>query len=106
MPRLILGPVLRHVGATDATIWIETDARCELEVLGHTTRTFHVGGHHYAILTVEGLGPGTSTPYEVRLDGQRVWPESGSFYPPSRIRTIDPNARLRLLFGSCRVGFP
>jgi PhoD-like phosphatase len=106
VPRLILGPVLRHVGATDATIWVETDGRCEVEVLGHSTRTFQVGGHHYAVLTVLRLDPGASTPYEVRLDGELVWPEADSPFPPSRIRTIDPDAPLRLVFGSCRVGFP
>ena len=31
--------------------------------------------------------PGSSTPYEVRLDGGRVWPPAGSEFPPSRIRT-------------------
>jgi hypothetical protein len=106
VPRLILGPVLRHVGATDATIWVETDRRCEVEALGQATRTFHVAGHHYAILTVSGLEAGTSTPYEVRLDGRLAWPDPDSPYPPSRVRTIDPAALLRLVFGSCRVGFP
>jgi hypothetical protein len=87
-------------------MWVETDGRCEVEVLGHATRTFQIAGHHYAILSVSGLEPGTSTPYDVRLDGRLAWPEAGDSYPASRIRTIDPAARLRLVFGSCRVGFP
>jgi hypothetical protein len=106
VPRLILGPVLRHVGATDATIWVETDGRCEVGALGQATRTFQVAGHHYAILAVSGLEAGKSTPYEVRLDGRLAWPDPDSPYPPSRVRTIDPAALLRLVFGSCRVGFP
>src|SRR5918998_964586 len=104
--RLVLGPLLRHVGATDATIWVETDAPCEVEVLGHRARTFHVAGHHYALVVVEGLTPATETEYEVALDGERVWPEAGSAFPPSAIRTIGDDHGLRILFGSCRVGYP
>jgi PhoD-like phosphatase len=106
MPRLLLGPILRHVGPSDATIWVETDSACEVEALGTRTSTFRVFGHHYALLTITGLDPGSSTPYEVRLDGKAAWPEPGSRYPPSVIRTIDPDAPLRLVFGSCRVAFP
>ena len=36
MPSLVLGPLLRHVGEHDATVWVETDAACTVEVLGHT----------------------------------------------------------------------
>src|SRR5437868_3038164 len=46
---LILGPMLRFVAETEATIWVETEAPCEVEVLGHTARTFHVEGHHDAL---------------------------------------------------------
>ena len=38
MAQLVLGPILRHVDATSATIWVETDAPATVEVLGHTTR--------------------------------------------------------------------
>ncbi|HEX6357161.1 MAG TPA: alkaline phosphatase D family protein [Actinophytocola sp.] len=66
-------------------------------------RTFTVAGHHYALVAVTGLEPGTSTPYEVALDGDTVWPADG--YPPSRIRTFpeggDP--QFSMLFGSCRM---
>ena len=106
MARLLLGPLLRHVGETDATIWVETDGPCEVEVLGHTTRTFHVAGHHYAILIVEGLEPRGVTPYEVTLDGDRVWPDPESPFPPSVIRTVTSDHGLKVLFGSCRVAAP
>src|ERR671917_1361555 len=59
MAELALGPLLRHVGPSDATVWVETGAPCEVEVLGHRTRTFHVEGHHFAVVTVEGLQPGS-----------------------------------------------
>ncbi len=44
-PDLVLGPLLRYVGASDATVWVEADATCEVEVLGRRSRTFHVEGH-------------------------------------------------------------
>jgi len=106
MAQLILGPLLRHIGSTDATVWVETDTPCEVDVLGRRERTFHVEGHHYAIVSVEGLEPGSSHEYEVLLDGERVWPIDASGQPPSTIRTIEPGAPLWLLFGSCRVAHP
>jgi hypothetical protein len=110
MAALLLGPLLRHIGERDATVWVETDAPCEVEVhagsVSGRERTFAVAGHHYALIPVLGLEPATSTPYEVRIDGNTVWPEPGSTYPPSRIRTIDPARPIRLIFGSCREAPP
>ena len=71
MPKLILGPLLRYVDETQATVWVETDAPCEVEVLGRRERTFSVDGHHYAIVPIQGLEPGGSYEYEVALDGER-----------------------------------
>jgi hypothetical protein len=109
-PNLILGPILRHVGSSDATVWVETDAPCEVEVsVGgspHHSPTFTVEGHHYALVTVINLEPGVSHEYEVRLDGEVVWPEPGSSFPPSEIRPIAPEGKLTLAFGSCRVSVP
>ena len=50
MPRLVLGPLLRYVSDTEATVWVETDAPCEVDVLGFSAATFEVGGHHYALV--------------------------------------------------------
>ena len=102
VPALLLGPVLRHVARETATVWVETDRACVVEVLGHREPTFHVAGHHYALVCVSGLRPGTSTPYQVRLDGEQVWPAPGGGDPPSRIRTYDPARAVRISFGSCR----
>src|SRR3954454_24383207 len=104
MPRLLIGPVLRHVGRTDATVWVETDAPCEVEVLGARERTWTVAGHHYALVTVEGLAPGSTTPYEVHLDGAIAWPPLRTDRPPSVIRTQGSDRPLRIAFGSCRYG--
>jgi hypothetical protein len=106
VPSLVLGPLFRHIGPNDATIWVETDAPCEVEVLGHRARTFHVEGHHYAVVTIADLEEGTTKEYEVALDGEKVWPESDSPFPPSVIRTIRGDHNLRILFGSCRVSAP
>ncbi len=102
-PRLVLGPLLRYVGETEATIWVETDRACQAGVLGHQARTFEVSGHHYALVVVGGLQPGAEYVYQVTLDGAVRWPQPGSPYPPSVLRTLDPGRPLRLLFGSCRI---
>ncbi len=105
-PVLVLGPLLRHVDPVSATVWVETDRPCEVTVLGRRARTFCVGGHHYALVLVEDLEPGSSTPYEVHLDEARVWPPAQSTFPPSRIRTPGGEGRFRVAFGSCRYATP
>jgi hypothetical protein len=105
MATLVLGPLLRYVGTTQATVWVETDAPCEVAVLGAHRRTFCVEGHHYALVLIDGLTPGTTTRYEVRLDGEMVWPPADG-RPPSQIVTRHGERQARLVFGSCRVGAP
>ncbi|MGY1754343.1 alkaline phosphatase D family protein [Blastococcus sp. SYSU D01042] len=105
-PALLLGPLLRHVDPVSATVWVETDRPCEVDVLGRSARTFCVGGHHYALVVVEDLEPGSTTPYEVRLDGTQVWPPADSAFPASRIRTSGGPGPFRLAFGSCRYASP
>ena len=110
MTTLRLGPLLRHVGETDATVWVETSDPCTVEVLGHTERTWTVHGHHYAVVAIGGLEKGTATPYDVRLDGEVAWPPPDdpelAGLPPSRIRTQDPDTPFRIVFGSCRYATP
>jgi hypothetical protein len=100
---LVLGPLVRYVGETEAVVWVETDAPCEVEVLGAREPTFHVSGHHYALVHPTGLDPGAWHEYEVVIDGVRVWPEPDSPYPPSRFRTYPKDGPLRIAFGSCRL---
>jgi hypothetical protein len=106
MSQLLLGPLLRYVGETEAVIWVETDEACEVEVLGHSEPTFCVAGHHFGLVIVDGLEPGSTTEYEVALNGERRWPEAGSEFPPSVIRTLGGDGATRLAFGSCRVSLP
>jgi hypothetical protein len=101
--------MLRYVDERTAAVWVETDAPCTVRVLDCTTSTFTVHGHHYALVEIEGLQPGASIPYTVSLDGTQVWPASGEEFPefpPSRIRTLDPERPVKLLFGSCRTSVP
>ncbi|MBA3328024.1 MAG: alkaline phosphatase family protein, partial [Solirubrobacterales bacterium] len=104
--QLVLGPVLRHVGERDATVWVETDASAEVEVCGARERTFEVEGHHYALVCLGGLEPGSRHTYTVSLDGEQVWPLPGDPYPAAEIRTLGGDGPLRVSFGSCRVSVP
>lgn len=105
MGNLVLGPLLRHVSRTSATIWVEVDEPCLVQICGHQARTFSVLDHHYALVIIEGLEPGSTTPYEVHLDGERAWPPPTWQFPPSVIRTLD-GGTTRILFGSCRAAAP
>jgi hypothetical protein len=103
---LVLGPMLRYVSETSATVWVETDQRCTVEVLGRTTPTFCVAGHHYALAIIEDLTPASSSEYDVRLDDVVCWPVPGSTLPASRIRTLGVGRSSRIVFGSCRTAAP
>lgn len=120
MAKLRLGPLLRYADGSSATVWVEASRPCTAEArcadgAGGETRTFQVAGHHYALIPVTGLTPGTTTPYELFLDGVRVWPLPGSPFPPSVIRTAEDGGSggegeegdaFRVAFGSCRWAAP
>ncbi|WCN01084.1 DUF7800 domain-containing protein [Streptomyces sp. M92] len=111
MAGLRLGPLLRYTDGSCATVWVESDRPCTTEVrcadgATGTSRTFQIAGHHYALVAVSGLTPGTATEYEVLFDGARVWPPSDSRLPPSVIATSPADAGTRIAFGSCRWAAP
>src|ERR1700750_1025279 len=106
MANLVLGPLLRYVSETEATLFVETDEQCEVSILGAVEPTFRVEGHHYALVRVEGLKPGTEHPYDVKLDGEVRWPEPDSAQPPSSLRTLGGEGPLGGAFCSRRVGGP
>lgn len=112
MAGLRLGPLLRYVDGSSATIWVEASRPCTAEVrcpdgTGGESRTFQIAGHHYALIPVTGLTPGTRSPYEVLLDGVQVWPLPDSRFPPSVIHTpVDDHETVRVAFGSCRWATP
>jgi hypothetical protein len=110
VPDLLLGPLLRYAGQTDATVWVETTTACEVEVLlndaSHRSHTFHIEGHHYGLVHVAGLEPGGAYKYEVLLDGEKKWPEDDFGFPVSVIHTLARGGPLKLAFGSCRISAP
>ncbi len=110
MTQLVLGPLLRYVDDTSATVWVETATAAEVTVVAGEqrarARTFGVHGHHYALVELTGLAPGSRTEYAVEVDGARVWPSEDpalADFPPSVIATLEPGKPLRMAFGSCRV---
>jgi hypothetical protein len=114
-PALLLGPMLRHVDATTATVWVETSHNGTVEVRSHgrtaSTGTFTVEGHHYALVLLEGLEPATEATYDVVIDGNVVWPLADDPLPAPVIRTLPdhdqtPTHDLDIVFGSCRVDRP
>ncbi|MBL1287869.1 alkaline phosphatase family protein [Streptomyces sp. For3] len=119
MAGLRLGPLLRYVdweSGSRATVWVEATRPCTAEVrcadgASGSSPTFAVQGHHYALVVVTGLAPGSTTPYEVLLDGRRVWPPEESRFPPSTITTPavpqpEEAGPVRVAFGSCRWAAP
>jgi hypothetical protein len=108
--RLVLGPLLRYVDETSASVWVETSGPSVVAVAAGGGRweapTFAVHDHHYGLVEVDGLEPGSIQTYTVEIDGSEVWPPADSDLPPSRIATIKPGKELRLAFGSCRMAFP
>ncbi|MGB9281694.1 MAG: alkaline phosphatase D family protein [Pseudonocardiaceae bacterium] len=112
--RLLLGPMLRHVGRTTATVWVQTSRPAEVAVLGCRASTFKVCEQHYALVEVSGLEPGSVTTYQVHLDGELVWPRPASTWPDSRIRTRrsaresakESASPVQVVFCSCRRAKP
>ncbi|MEU0759195.1 alkaline phosphatase D family protein [Streptomyces microflavus] len=121
MTGLRLGPLLRYVdweSGSTATVWAEASRPCTVEVrcadgASGASPTFAVAGHHYALVVVEGLTPGTTTAYEVVIGDRRVWPPEDTLLPPSTITTppvagadgaaaVTDGPGVRISFGSCR----
>jgi PhoD-like phosphatase len=102
-PALVLGPMLRYADETETTVWVETDRECLVEILGRQARTFEVAGHHYGLVVLDGLTPGSEQEYTLTLDGIVRWPLAGRGLPPSALRTLGHDRPVRLAFGSCRV---
>jgi hypothetical protein len=107
---LVLGPLIRYVDETSASVWVETreSSRVTLHAGDRSwaAPTFAAHGHHYAMVVADGLRPGTITPYTIDIDGTSVWPPTegeGAQFPPSVIPTMKPGKPLRIAFGSCRT---
>jgi hypothetical protein len=105
---LVLGPMLRYVDETCATVWVRTAAKARVTVeragRSWSAATVLVHGSHYALVVLDGLLPGSDDTYTVRVDDEHVWPRPGM--PPSRIRTLDPSRQPYFAFGTCRTTGP
>ena len=80
-----------------------------MRVAGAETRTeptWTVHDHHFALVSLDGLETGSEHQYTVHLDDHQVWPEAGTGFPPSVIRTFSHDESFRLSFGSCRRSAP
>jgi hypothetical protein len=102
--------MMRFVDETTASVWVETRDFSQVSVHAGgrewTASTFAVHGHHYALVDLHGLEPGTVTPYSVEVDGSKVWPEPEHGFPPPVVATLKPGKPLRLAYGSCRTSVP
>ena len=107
---LVLGPLLRYVDTTCASVWVETrDAGTVVVRAGGSSweaHTFAAHDHHFALVELDGLEPGSRSEYRVEIGGEVVWPAPGSTYPPSMIATLQPDRPLTMAFGSCRTSVP
>lgn len=110
---LTLGPLLRYIGETSATVWVQTRDSAVVRVRAFdrewSVPTFGAHDRHYALVVVDGLEPGTASDYAVDIDGEQVWPQAEPDHPDlpaSRIRTLLHSEPTRLAFGSCRTTVP
>jgi hypothetical protein len=109
----VLGPLLRYVGETSATVWVQTRDAGRVRVRAFDREweaaTFAAHDHHYALVVLDGLERGSTSDYEVAVDGQKVWPHVVPGFeglPPSRIATLRHAEPTRMAFGSCRTSVP
>ncbi len=121
-PRLVLGPMLRHVDHDSAVLWVQVSHACQVEwrlrrngraERRFTAMTFCVHGRHYALIAAKGLFAGWWYEYDVwaqRRGGALtgVWPDAratGARLPPSSFRTLPSGGggEVRLAVVSCRA---
>lgn len=126
-PILRCGPLVRFVSRDTAVIWLEVAAPMEVEVqlwarrasvgipISARASTVQVGGTHYVWIPCTWLVPDTW--YSYRLIGHQrgrppatLWPNPilvpgmpDSFFRTMPSWSLDP---LRMIYGSCRKGFP
>ena len=63
---IVVGPLLRYVGTTTATVWVETSAATEVTILGHRatapSRNLRETAWFKPFLTMERAGLEPATP--------------------------------------------
>ena len=106
-PDLVLGPLLRYVGETEATVWVET--RRALRGRGAGPPRAHL--HASRSTTTRWSGSkawsrAASTSTRSASTASAAGRRPGSELPPSAIRTLGRDAPIDVCFGSCRVALP
>ena len=94
---LVLGPILRYVDATSASVWVETRGASRVTVSRGTAsasaRTFAVHGHHYALEVAE-LHEGVVVPVHGEGAGARRGGAPAHCHA-ARTAGLDPHGRGR-----------
>ena len=107
---ILLGPMLRYIDTSRASIWVEVaqpaTVSVRIEDRSWSARTFAAHEHHFALVMLDGLHPGTRYEYRVEVDGHEVWPLPDNTFGPSVIRTLCDEEEISMAFGSCRVSGP
>ncbi|NUS71769.1 MAG: alkaline phosphatase family protein [Corynebacteriales bacterium] len=105
---LTLGPLLRYVDETTASIWLQTSRAGTVEVRAGDSvaqaPTFTAHGYHYALVTLKDLTPASSVAYTIHFGTEQLWPEPQM--PPSLIHTQGTPTSNQFIFGSCRAPMP
>lgn len=126
--KLVCGPLVRYIDRTSAVIWLETDEQLEIEVLikplisystsvdqSYRSWAIRVDKFYYAWIHCNFLLPDTWYSYRIighAHDGSTyiLWPDQqlSETSLPSAFRTLPSWSldTLRIVFGSCRAGFP
>src|SRR5919106_269057 len=107
MSELVLGPVVRFVDPEEATVWVETDRPCEVQVLGAASSTFAVDGHHYALVCIGVLSDDVHHAYvpdvAFRRDARVMSHVFQAVCSPFR-NALDSHERLGVRIGMSRGG--
>ena len=110
---LVLGPMLRHVDETSASIWVETRDAGTVEVRALAVGPARARSGCTTITTRSSRSTGSSPTRRCRTRSpSTVWwrpdadPRPDVRYPASVIATRVPGRRLRMAYGSCRTSAP
>ena len=107
MADLVLGPLLRYVGETEATVWVETDSPCEVEILGRERADLR--GRGAPLRAGPDRGPRAGLVQRVRGRARRRDAAGRCPTPTCRRARSARSAATKpvdICFGSCRVALP
>ena len=95
VPALVLGPLLRYVGETEAVIWVETDAPVRGRGARHARAHLPARRHHYALVRVRRPRARPRVRLRGALDGERVVAARRLGLPAQRLPDAPEGGRAR-----------